>query len=160
MNQPSLLKSAAIPGLLLGFVSAIPFVGALNCACCALVVAAGFLAAYLHSQACAKVAAPFTAGTGALAGFIAGMFHAISVSVFGTIIQTVLGGPSMAQAMEMMRQTGTQMDPQQMEQMIRYMDNAGPLIMFLMSLLIFLVAGAIFGTLGGLIGGAVFKREG
>ena len=160
MNQPSLLKSTAIPGLLFGFVSAIPLVGAINCACCALVVGAGFTAAYLHSQGCAKAAAPFTAGTGALTGFIAGMFHALSVSVFGTIVQTLLGGPDMSQAMEMMQQSGGSMDPQQVEQVMRFMENAGPLLIFLITLLIFLIAGAIFGTLGGLIGGAVFKREG
>jgi hypothetical protein len=163
MNQPSLLKSAAIPGLLFGLVSAIPIVGALNCACCALVVAAGFTAAYLHSQACAKVAAGFTAGTGALAGFGAGMFHAISVSVFSTLVSLVIGGFDPAKMREMLQQLGGSMDPQQMEaveQVLRSMEGGGPLIAFLFSLLAFLIAGAIFGTLGGLIGGAVFKREG
>ena len=46
-SSPSMLKSTLIGGLSLGILAAMPVIGVLNCACCALVIAGGFLAAFL-----------------------------------------------------------------------------------------------------------------
>jgi hypothetical protein len=51
MNQaPSMLKPALISGVAFGVAGAIPFVSALNCFCCALVIGSGMLASFLYSK--------------------------------------------------------------------------------------------------------------
>lgn len=46
-----------------------------------------------------------------------------------------------------------------MDQVTRFMDSTGPSVMVLFGLFMSLLLGAIFATIGGLIGGSVFKRE-
>lgn len=47
MNQEGMLKPALTGGVLLGILSALPFVSAFNCLCCAWVIGGGMLAAHL-----------------------------------------------------------------------------------------------------------------
>jgi hypothetical protein len=47
-ERPPMLTAAAIGGAFLGITSALPVIGALNCACCGLIVAGGVIATYLY----------------------------------------------------------------------------------------------------------------
>ena len=71
-NEPGVFKPALIAGAIFGFLGGAPFVGALNCFCCALVLGCGFVASLLHSRACQLVGAPFTAASGVKVGFVSG----------------------------------------------------------------------------------------
>jgi len=155
-QQPSMIGPALIGGGVFGFLSGVPFVGALNCLCCALVIAGGFVAAYLYSRPCKDAGVPFTAGNGALVGLVAGVVHAVVATVVSSLAQLALGGGDWQQ---MMDQFGGQMDPEAMEQITRFMESTGPFVMVLIGLLLWLVLGAVFSTIGGAIGGAVFKQE-
>ena len=68
----------------------------------------------------------------------------------------MLGLTDLNQIMEQMEQMGT-MDPEAMEMANRFMESTGPATFALAGIFFSLLLGAIFGTLGGLIGGAVFK---
>lgn len=155
-QQPSMIGPALIGGGVFGFLSGVPLVGALNCMCCALVVAGGFVAAYLYSRPCKDAGVPFAAGNGALVGLIAGVIHAVVATVVSALAQLALGAGDWQQ---MMDQFGSQMDPAAMEQVSRFMESTGPVVMVLIGLLMWLLAGTVFSTIGGAIGGAVFKQE-
>jgi hypothetical protein len=161
-----MLKATMIGGATAGFVSAVPIVGALNCLCCALVIGGGFLAAFLYSKECERAGFGFRAGSGASVGLVAGLFYAISASVFGELfgflfrlVMPQLGDPeaSMEQMTEMMEQL--ELSPEMVDMAAQWMETMqtplGKILVFLFNLLI----AAVFSTIGGLIGGAAFKVE-
>ena len=160
-TAPSMLKSALIGGAVAGFVAAVPFVGDILFACCCLpVVGGGFLAAFLYSRDCARVGARFDAGRGALVGLVSGLFYATVHTVGEALSRLVMPGGTeeeLDQARQMLE--GSELPPQTLDMIERmmslFMSWVGLLLIF--GLLLWL--GAIFATLGGLIGGAVFKVE-
>jgi hypothetical protein len=156
MHKPSLWKPALIGGAVFGLLGATPLISAVNCCCCALVVAGGFVAAYLHSNACKKSGAAFGAADGALVGLAAGGFYAL-VSSFVQGLLTLVMKPDYDQILEKIDSGGA--PPEALEFAERIVELlSGPLglvIMFVGTLII----GLVFATLGGLIGGAVFKFE-
>jgi len=130
----------------------------LNCLCCSLIVGAGFLAAFLYSRSCAAAGVAFRAGTGAMVGLLAGLVYALSASLFGAIASFALGMGDIDQIVEQMRQVPS-MDPELLERITEIVDNAGMALILLAALVVNLLFGAIFATVGGLIGGALFKKE-
>jgi len=150
------LQPAVIGGLVIGVLSALPIVNLLNVCCCAWVIAGGIVTAYLLQNA--SVVA-ITIGDGALGGLMAG--------VIGGVINAVLSIP-----------VNLLMRPFQMRMMQQFMDNArdmpeglrffmergmyggagGVAIAFISTLMLSLVVGAIFATIGGMIGAAIFSR--
>ncbi len=159
-QAPSFVKPALISGIAFGVAAAIPFIGWINCLCCALVIACGLVAAYLQSQQCAKVGAPFAVGDGALVGLVAGLFYGVANGIMGAIMQLAFGVGDMQEVIEQIESSGVDMDPAVMEQMTSFMESTGPVLMALIGVFIAIILGAIFATLGGLIGGALFKKEG
>ena len=156
-ESPSMLKAAAIGGGVAGIAAAIPIVNWLSCACCALILGGGFLAAFLYSRECAAQGVPFRAGNGALVGLAASPFYALAAGVLGALVQLAMG-MDIDKSLEMMEQFGTDIPPEALDFM-EGMSTWGFGTIFLFGFLISLVLGAIFSTLGGLIGGAVFKSE-
>src|SRR5687767_2309849 len=69
-----MLKPAALGGLFIGVVSALPIVGAANCCCCLWIVSGGMLAAYVASQ---NQPASITPAEGGLIGGSAGLIGAL-----------------------------------------------------------------------------------
>ena len=153
-GSPSMLKATLIGGGAAGVLSSIPFVSALNCLCCSLVVGGGFFAAYLYSQSCRAQGAEFRPGTGALVGLVAAFFYAIASTIVGMLFR-----PDVDEIVSNMESMGQNIPPEALEWItwfIRIIGTPlGALIAFGFSLLI----GAIFSTLGGLIGGTAFKVE-
>ena len=156
-NQaPSMFKPALIAGLAFGIAGAIPIIELINCACCALIIACGFTAAYLYSRDMKATGLGFTAGNGAVVGLASGVIYGIVSGIVGTVIDTVFGLTDVDQIIEQMEQIGT-MDPEAMEMVTRFMESTGPATFAVAGIFFSILFGAIFGTVGGLIGGAVFK---
>jgi hypothetical protein len=152
-SSPSMLKPTLIGGVACGVAGGLPFIGAINCACCALVMGAGFLAAYLYSGQCKRAGAEFRPGGGALVGLVAGLFYAVAHTAVGAFFR-----PDPGQIEEIIGQMEDQGAPAEAVDMVsRMMETfAGGLgIVFLFFFM--LLVGAVFATIGGLIGGAVFK---
>jgi len=156
-QSPSMLKPTLIGGGLFGLLGAIPFVSMLNCACCALVMGGGFFAAYLYSKECSGQGAAFRPGSGAVVGLVAGMFYAITNAVLGWLFSQITTPPDIDEIIDQME--AADLPPEAIDSAVRFfemfMSPFGVVIMFF----VLLLAGAIFSTLGGLIGGAVFKVE-
>jgi hypothetical protein len=82
MNQEGMLKPAMTGGVLLGILSALPFVSLFNCLCCAWVIGGGMLAAHLYVSS-SPVAV--TLGRGITLGLFAG--------IIGAVVDTLLSIP-------------------------------------------------------------------
>jgi len=155
-ETPSMVKPALIAGIAFGIAGAIPFIDWINCACCALIISCGFVAAYLYSKPMKAAGLGFTAGNGAVVGLASGVVYGVVAGCLGAVINHMLGLTDLNQIMEQMEQMGT-MDPEAMEMASRFMESTGPATFALAGIFFSLLLGAIFGALGGLIGGAVFK---
>ena len=156
-ESPSMLKPALLGGAIFGIASALPFIGAVNCACCALIIGSGFLAAYFHSQECKSAGAEFLPGTGALVGLLAGLVHALVAWVVNSVFMATQGLDFEEMAYELEQQPWA--DPETTDIIVRFVEGAGVVVLILLALAFWLVVSLIFATIGGLIGGAVFKVE-
>ncbi|MXY58571.1 MAG: hypothetical protein F4029_04280 [Gammaproteobacteria bacterium] len=155
MNEK--LKSAIIGGVVAGIASGLPYIGAVNTACCALYIGGGVLATYLfmkHRAASAK--APY--GEGAVVGLLAGVFGGI----VATIIPLFTGGYEDAAqqflaSFDMVAQQGGEL-PAGIREMFDTSEGvSGSLIG--MFLVINVVSAAIAATVGGIVGVAVFHKK-
>lgn len=142
----------------MGVLSALPFVSAGNVCCCLWVIVGGMLAAYILQQ---NQAAPISPGDGALVGLLAGLAGAL-VQTIASIPITLLLGPIERQMIRRFVETAGSMPPQIRDVFDRY-SNETPAAAFLVigrvfSLFFWLFIGAIFSTIGGLIGAAIFRK--
>jgi uncharacterized protein involved in cysteine biosynthesis len=149
-----MLKSTLIGGALFGFIGAIPLLNMINCACCALVVAGGFLASYLYSRECRGQGVEFRAGGGALVGLVAGLFYAIMNSIIGGIVSKLMP-TDVDQLVEMLEQFDV--PPESIDIAVKMLEGSGTFMGMLIGFFVVLLIAAVFSTIGGLIGGAVFK---
>ena len=157
-RAPSMLKSTLIGGALFGFLGGLPLVGALNCLCCSLVVAGGFLAAYLYSKECRDSGFGFRPGNGAVVGLVAGLFYSIVSSIVSAIARLITGTDTQQvvdQVVEGMEQSGA--PPETIDTVVRVVELLTGSTGFIFLFFILLIVAAVFSTIGGLIGGAAFK---
>ena len=143
-------KPALIGGAVMGVLSAIPVLNLGNVCCCLWVISGGMVAAYLLQQ---EQAEPVTAGDGALVGLFAGLFGTLVTVVLSIPIGLVMA-PIQRQFLERMNQNGQM--PRGFEDFAA--SAAVGVIGTVIFAMIFLVAGVIFSTLGGLLGAAIFKK--
>ena len=156
MNE-SKVKPALIGGVALGVANAIPFLNLLNCACCALVIGGGVLAAHLYFKDTPPTAErPF--GDGIMLGALAGVFGAI-VSTIISIPMTLLGIGlgSMGFVDEILENADL---PPEVADLLASIGGGGLAIgALLIGLLFNLVIYAIFAGIGGAIGVAIFVKK-
>ena len=157
-QAPSMIRPALISGVAFGIAGAIPFVNMLNCACCALIIGCGFVAAYLQAQQCKTVGVAFQPNHGAQVGLLSGLIYGVVTTVVSSLFNLAFGLGDWQDIVQQMDEIGT-LDPEVMDQIARFMESTGPSVMVLFGLFISLLFGAIFATIGGLIGGSVFKIE-
>ena len=147
------IKPALIGGVILGLLSAIPFVNFVNLCCCAWAILGGLLASYLYVK---NSATPANAGDGAVIGAIAGAIGAVIYLVIG-IPLALLSGAAMR---EMMIKLMANVDPRQAEMFRTQMEAQGESVSgviiqsFIGALLLI-----VFAVVGGLIGVAVFEKR-
>lgn len=161
-GAPSIVRPALLMGALFGFVTSLPFVDAITvCTCCSLVALCGFAAAYMHSGACKTAGVPFQVGAGALVGLLAGLVYGVVAGVVGTIITLLVGDIGGRALLEWMSNLPN--IPEDLavvlEEMLEDMDGSFTAAQFFWHVFTSLGIGAIFSTVGGLIGGAVFKVD-
>lgn len=154
-RSPSMLRSAMIGGAVLGAAGGMPLVGALNC-CCVLFLGAGIFAAYLYSKECERQNAEFRPGNGATLGLIASPFYALATSVVAGVFRLIFsGGDEMAQITDALDQSGA--PPEVADTILKVLEAFSGPLGWIFSFFVVLVFAAIFCTIGGLIGGALFK---
>ena len=147
----SYTKPALIGGVVAGALSGLPFVNIGNACCCLWVVTGGVVAAYLLQD---QEPAPITAGDGAAVGLFAGLVGAC-VSLVVSIPVRLLLAPFQRQFMDRLLQNGQL--PPQFERFVA--SSALGVIGLFISFVFMLCAGAVFSTLGGLLGAAIFRKK-
>lgn len=145
-TQPVLLG-----GLVAGVLSALPIVSAGNLCCCLWIVGGGMVAAYLLQQ---NQQAPITQGDGALVGLLAGLVGAFVYLILSIPI-TILVAPVQRQVMARLVERANGIPPEFREYMGGYV---GGVIGLVLGFMFMLVLGAIFSTIGGLLGAVFFRK--
>jgi hypothetical protein len=146
------LQPALWGGLLIGVLSALPFISLGNCCCCLWVIGGGMLATYLRQQN-----TPFqvTAAEGALVGMIAGAIGGAVATLLSIPLQMMLG-PFQQQIIDRII-AGNPDIPPDFRDMMGRAATQGAFRVFeaIFTVCIF----TVFGLLGGLLGAAVFKKN-
>jgi len=148
------IRSAALGGLFIGVLSALPVVGAANCCCCLWIVSGGGLAAYLEAQQRNRTLA---GGEGAAVGALAGVIGALVWLPIVAIVALVLG-PFQEAILEEIVRNARDMPPEARE-ILENMGSSRGIIGFILLFLFQLVVGSIFAALGGVLGAIYFKKE-
>lgn len=160
MNQNKLLQPALIGGLVMGVLSALPIVYIGNCCCCLWVVSGGLVAAYVLQQ---NQAGPVTPGDAALAGLLAGLFGAFVHLVLSIPIGILMAPLDRAMMQRVIDMAGS-MQPEMRDTLERLatqraeMGAAGFVLQKISGFVFMLCVGAVFSTLGGLLGVVFFKK--
>ena len=159
MTKPSYGQPALVGGLVMGVLSALPLVSAGNLCCCLWVISGGLVAAYLLQQ---HQSTPIAAGDGALVGLLAGLVGA-GVQVLVSIPIGLLVGPMEREMVGRILDMAGAMPPEVRDAVERYGRDAQAGALFLLgrifALVMWLFVGAIFSTLGGVLGAAMFKKS-
>ena len=153
-EQADIWKPSLLAGAVFGFLSGIPMVGLLNCACCSLIVGGGALASFLLIRASTTAV---SYGRAALTGMLAGVFAVPFWLLADVIFAALMGRDFRADVDKAMEQAQGVVDGgEQVAQIIAGIGVAGIMaIMFVILLFIW----APFGTLGGVIGRALFENR-
>lgn len=150
---PNKLVPAAVGGLFIGVLSALPLVSLANC-CCLWIVVGGYLAAYVMQQ---NQPSPITALDGASVGLLSGIFGAI-VFTIAIVPVDLLIGPLQDQFVR--RFVGTTSDmPAELRDMLDQMSSARSsfifrsVLRFVSMLLVSVIVAPVGGILGALFSG-------
>ena len=147
------LKPALIGGVLLGVLSAIPFVNFVNICCCLWAILGGLLATQMYVKSSPT---PVGAGDGAILGAIAGGIGAVVYVILGIPIG-IIAGPIMQAALISLM---SNVDPRQAEAMSAQMAvTAGSVVSVIINTLIGAVFLLIFSIIGGLLGVPIFEKR-
>jgi len=143
----------------MGVLSALPFVSAANLCCCLWVVGGGIVAAYALQQ---NESASITPADGALVGLLAGLLGAVIQVLVSIPITFVVAPMERALLQRVIDMAGTM--PEDMRQMVEQYGRGGESIAFTIAaravaFMFWLCVGAVFSTVGGLIGAAVFRKQ-
>jgi uncharacterized membrane protein YeaQ/YmgE (transglycosylase-associated protein family) len=144
------LQPALLGGLLIGVLSALPFV---SMCCCLWVIAGGVLTTYLLQE---RMTTPVTAGDATIAGLLAGIVGAILATVLSQLL-AMARGLNFADAINDLIGQGRL--PPEMTGALEQVRDMPPAIFIIGSLLVSLFIYPIFSILGALLGVALFKRQ-
>ena len=150
-RPPDILKPTLMAGLLFGFLGGLPLLKVLNCACCSLIIACGFFAAYLYSGECRRQGAEFRPATGALLGLVAGAFYALMNTLVETLTALTIGDFFLTRFAQWIRALPN-MQPEVLEQLDRAVEQAGTFSLprLILGILFSMALAAVFSTAGGL----------
>jgi hypothetical protein len=145
------LKPAIIGGVVVGLLSAIPFVNILNLCCCLWAVLGGVLASYLYIKASPT---PAKVGDGAVVGLLAGVVGAAIYVVIGIPLSILIGATMITFLSRLIEST----NPQQAE-MMREMQAGQTIISAIIRGIILAILLVVFSTIGGLLGVPIFEKR-
>ena len=142
----------------MGVLSALPLISVGNVCCCLWVICGGLLASYLLQQ---NQSTPITPGDGALVGLLAGLMGAVVVTVVAIPINIVVG-PIEREMIQRFVDSAGEMPSWLRNGLERSREGRTPALMIVGQIVAFffwLCVGAVFSTIGGLIGSLIFKKD-
>lgn len=155
MDNPK-IKPALIGGIVFGVIAALPYISVLNMLCCALYIGAGVLATYLYLREQPPSATrPY--GDGALVGLLAGVFCGIAGALASALLGALgVGEEQAAQARAQLDASGIEL-PAWLDGMMPWAPITPSQLAFQLALNV--IMAAIFATIGGLVGVAIFHQR-
>jgi hypothetical protein len=147
----SKLKPAIIGGVVVGLLSAIPFVNLANICCCLWALLGGALASYMFIKSSPD---PVKAGDGALLGVMAGAIGGLIYIVVGIPLAILLGTVINGVIISMLRNSNPEMAYQMQRQLV-----AQTIIGKIVSGFIWAILLIVFSTLGGLLGVVILEKR-
>ena len=161
-NQaPPMLRPTLMAGMAAGLLTSIPLIGGLLLlACCSPVIGCGFLAAFWYGNACRETGVEFTPALGRTVGLISGAFWAATVSLF--VVMTWPGIDRATEDVEKVWDALGQTTPELLDELDRFRDfyeATSGFMLVLMVFFVYLLIGAVFSTMGGMIGAVVFRNR-
>ena len=154
MQKPDIWKAPLICGAISGFLSGVPFLGAVNCLCCSLIVGGGVLSSYMLVKASQQ---PVTYGQGAISGLLTGLFAGPSW-VISSFLFTIMSGTQIQEQFENAMRQAAERAPGSEEVMQTIAGIGVPVMMLLFSVVIVCLS-VPFATLGGVLGRAIFEKR-
>lgn len=151
-------QPALIGGVILGLLSALPFIGVVNACCCAWAIVGGLVAANLAVK---RSTTPITLGEGALLGVIAGVVGSIIYVLLGIPLNVLTGNATLA----LMQGFISNLNPeaaraiQQQQAMMQGQSIISQIVAAIPGALIGSVFLTIFATIGGVLGTALFEKR-
>jgi hypothetical protein len=152
-------QPALIGGVAMGVLSALPLIGAVGNACCCLwVVGGGLLAAYLLQQ---NRETPIAPSDGLLVGLLAGLIGAVVHAAISIPLTLLLGPAERAMAQRFIemappevRETFERVAGREREFTVGFF-----IVAQIVGLMFWACVGAVFGSIGGVLGAAIFKKR-
>ncbi len=154
----SYTQPALIGGLVLGVLSALPIVYFGNC-CCLWILSGGAVAAYVLQS---NQSDPVTPADGAMAGLLAGLAGAVIHFLVSIPIDIVVGPWEQAFGQRLLEMTN---NPQMQDALQRSLEQSAQggfaflVVRRLGVLLVMLVLGSAFSTIGGVLGALMFRKS-
>lgn len=146
------LKPAIIGGVVVGLLSAIPFVNLLNICCCLWAIIGGVLASYLYIKASPT---PVKPGDGAVLGVLSGVVGALIYIVIGIPLSILVGATMVSLVSRMMESV----NPSQAELMRQQMEAGQTIVGAILRGIFTAFLLVVFATIGGLLGVPIFEKR-
>lgn len=162
-SKPSMVGPALIGGVFLGVTSGLPIVGGVNCACCALVIAGGVIAAYLYQKDYPAGLPPLSYGDAAVLGLLTGVLGGLVwtvVEVPLTYLQ-IRFGLGMADVGEVARVLeDADIPPQLRDLLLSFAGSSAAMTAWVVAAqaVMNMMLSVIFAPLGAIIGLAIFRK--
>lgn len=157
--KPDKLIPALYGGVIMGLISAIPFLNFLNCFCCAGILLGGILAVMFYKNNFTPDTPPFTSGDCMAVGALAGVAGAV-VNVFLTIAFLALFGNITQQfLLDFLHSMNLQLPDEAWRAIEEGLTEDKTGFALAMNFVVGLFIDSIFGLLGGLIGYSIFKPK-
>ena len=152
--SPAKTQPALLGGLTIGVLSALPVINLANC-CCAWILFGGALAAYLMQQGHPE---PINTGDGAVVGLMAGVVGAF-VWLLISVPLTAMMAPFEAAIASRALRNATEMSPELRAFLETFSGGAAIGLSLAFGFFVMLCLSAIFGTLGGIFGVLMFRKD-
>lgn len=157
--KPDKIIPALYGGVIIGVISAVPFLSIINCLCCAGVLLGGFLAVYFYKNNFTPDTMPYTTGDCMLVGVIAGVFGAIIDTILSATFMMLFGNVAQEFILEILRNMDLQLPEEAWDAIEEAFSGEFTAFVLFMGLVFNLIFFSIFGLLGGLIGYSVYKPK-
>lgn len=151
-QKPKIFVHSLLSGILVGLISATPYLSTLNC-CCLWFVLGGFWTVYMIWHETKSV----SMGTAIGAGFLTGVFAAVTYSILSTILFSLSLDTTIVQMQQMFSQSSQEIPPEFLDTIETLAKS--PLVTFLVTLTFGLMVFPLGSMLGGLMAGLVFKNR-
>ncbi len=155
-ERPNILKASLIAGVVAGFLSGLPLIGFVNLCFCLWIILGGILSSYILTSGFPQ---PVKSGDHMISGLLTGVFAAI-ISFIVSIPFMAVSAKFMERILDTILRAYGEGIPPDFESALRSREFSIAFIpLYVAGLIINMVIYGIFGLIGGLIGGAIFKKE-